>query len=112
MKHGGFNVERSKKITVWIPGNLLREMDCLVSGGSLSRSEIVTEAMRMYIIRRRRHEKRNLLRDGYREMSVLNSTLSEEGLVLDNTQLSSYEESLQELGKLWWSNEERSSMQT
>lgn len=66
-----------------VPSTLLEEIDRLVGGRRGSRSELVLEAMRLYLSEQK-HRLRESLRSGYGEMASINLALAEEGLVADN----------------------------
>lgn len=72
-----------KRIIVTVPSTLLEEIDRLVGGRRGSRSELVLEAMRLYLAERK-YRLRESVKAGYAEMASLNLALAEEALVADN----------------------------
>ena len=72
-----------KRIMISIPNSLLQEVDGLIAGEKLSRSQFVREAMRLYIEERKRKAVRDMMRKGYQEMAIINLALAEEGLTAD-----------------------------
>ena len=85
-----------KKVMISLPDNLLEEVDGFVQKGSGNRSEFVREAMRLYLKEKKRQEIREKLRDGYIEMSEINSKLADEGVYCDARTICFYEDSLAE----------------
>jgi CopG family transcriptional regulator/antitoxin EndoAI len=72
-----------KRIMISIPNSLLQEVDGIIAGEKLSRSQFVREAMRLYIEDRKRKAVRDLMKRGYQEMAVINLSLAEEGLLAE-----------------------------
>lgn len=83
-----------KRIMISLPNSLLEEVDFIVSMEKKNRSEFVREAMKLYIREKRRVEICEKLKDGYKAMSKINSTLAEVGLEEDMRELDSYEAKL------------------
>lgn len=86
-----------KKILISLPDNLLKEVDSIVSVDKTNRSELVREAMRLYIRERRKLEMRDRMKKGYQEMAEINAKLAEMCFDADNEQQQKYEERLGEL---------------
>lgn len=74
----------SKKIIVSVPETLLAEMDLMGVNESKNRSEIVREAIRLYIGERRKKVLREQLRKGYIEMGDINKAIAEESSNIDH----------------------------
>lgn len=85
-----------KKVMISLPHNLLEEVDGFVQKGSGNRSQFIREAMKLYLKEKKRQEIRERLRNGYIEMSELNSKLADEGLKCDARTICYYENSLAE----------------
>lgn len=81
----------TKKIMVSLPNSLLEEVDFIISMEEKNRNEFVKEAMKLYIREKKRIEVSEMLKDGYVEMSQINSTLAEEGFEQDMVELNIYE---------------------
>lgn len=72
-----------RRIMISIPNSLLQEVDGLIAGEKLSRSQFVRDAMRSYLEDRKRKAVRDMMKKGYQEMAVINLSLAEEGLQAD-----------------------------
>ncbi|HZK57879.1 MAG TPA: CopG family transcriptional regulator [Clostridia bacterium] len=86
----------SKRIVVYLPDSLLREVDNIVSVEKTNRSQFVCRAMKLYIRKRSRMELNEQMKNGYREMGEINLALAELGLSLDMSSLESYEAEMAE----------------
>ncbi|MFW5648919.1 MAG: CopG family ribbon-helix-helix protein [Candidatus Alkaliphilus sp. MAG34] len=86
----------SKRIVVYLPDSLLKEVDSIVSVEKTNRSQFVCKAMRLYIRKRSRMELNEQMKNGYREMGEINLALAELGLSLDMSSLESYEAEMAE----------------
>jgi len=71
-------VADSKRIMVSLPTSLLEEVDGLINLEKKNRSELIREAMRFYLVEKRKSHLREQMRVGYLEMGRINLTLSEE----------------------------------
>jgi CopG family transcriptional regulator/antitoxin EndoAI len=87
-------VTDTKRIMIYVPEHLLVEMDTIVREERINRSEFVREAVRMYIIERRKQVLRERLIEGYQLMADLNLLLAEEGT--EDESLEYYERQLAE----------------
>ncbi|MEW5953561.1 MAG: ribbon-helix-helix protein, CopG family [Bacillota bacterium] len=67
-----------KRIMISLPDALLAEVDCIVEAESLNRSELIREAMRLYIRERKRRLLREQMIKGYMEMATINLALAVE----------------------------------
>jgi len=97
LKIGGFILAELRKILISLPDNLLKEVDSIVSLEKINRSELVREAMRLYLRERRKLEMRDKMKKGYKEMSEINILLAEMFFEADNEQQEKYEERLGEM---------------
>ncbi|MGB4312358.1 MAG: CopG family ribbon-helix-helix protein [Natronincolaceae bacterium] len=86
----------SKRIVIYLPDNLLREVDHIVSIEKIDRSQFVCRAMRLYIRKRGRMELNEQMKNGYKEMGEINLALAELGLSLDMSSLETYEAQMAE----------------
>lgn len=69
-----------KRIMISLPNTLLEEVDGMVALENKNRSELIREAMRLYIGDKKRRYLREQMRKGYQEMASINLSLAQEGL--------------------------------
>ena len=81
-----------KKVMVSLPDSLLKEVDGILAKENKNRSEFIREAMKLYLMERRKKEIREHLKRGYIQMAQLNLQLAEEGLAADEADLREYEQ--------------------
>ncbi|MDR0405840.1 MAG: ribbon-helix-helix protein, CopG family [Clostridiales bacterium] len=86
----------SKRILVSLPHALLEEADAFINSKGMSRSELIREAMKEYVSRRKKLETEERLKEGYRLMAELNLQWAELCFDADNHQQFEYEEKLSE----------------
>ena len=91
---------QARRIMISLPESLLAQVDTLVREEGTSRSELIREAMRMYIHEQRKRELRERLRQGYETMGPLNLLLAEDALESDEECLGVYESALGERFRL------------
>ncbi len=77
-------MERTKRIMISLPQNLLREVDGVVELESKTRSEFIREAMKLYLQERKKKQIRESMQEGYMEMARLNLYLANEALDAEN----------------------------
>lgn len=80
-----------RRIVVSLPDSLLAEVDGIVAAENSSRSELVREAMRLYIAERKRRRLREQMKKGYLEMAKINLALAVEQHRLESESMSYYE---------------------
>lgn len=80
-----------KRIMISLPDNLLAEMDGIVARERLNRSELIREAMRLYISERKRRQLREQMKQGYLEMAKINLALAVEQYRLEVEAARQYE---------------------
>ncbi|MEA4882690.1 MAG: ribbon-helix-helix protein, CopG family [Clostridia bacterium] len=80
-----------RKIIVSVPSGLLDEVDLFVRKEGRNRSEVVREAMRMYLKEHARAELREQLRDGYLRMASVNIDAARECAVAEEEAFAGYE---------------------
>lgn len=85
---------QNKRIMISVPNKLLKEVDRVVKEENGDRSQIISEAVKMYILERKRLNLREKLKDGYQIMAAINLKLAEEGT--DEQLLAQYESQLAE----------------
>ncbi len=92
-------MSKHKKILLTLPEDLLSEIDNLIDGVSISRSEFIREGLRFYVQNKKKENIRKLLEKGYKETGELNLQIAEDCLPSDNLQLENYLEMLSECEK-------------
>lgn len=85
-----------KKILITLPDSLLHEVDSIASNDKQSRSELVRNAMRLYVKERKRLDMIEKMKQGYQLMAKINLEYAEFGFEADNQQYQCYEEKLAE----------------
>lgn len=85
-----------RRIVVSLPDSLLRQVDMILSKENKNRSELIQDAMRLYIRERERIRMREQLKNGYLEMAEINLRIAEFGINEDVKDLMFYETSLSE----------------
>lgn len=75
---------QTKRIMISLPDSLLEEMDGLVTAENRNRSELIREAMHLYLQEVKRQQIREKLKQGYLEMAKTNLLLAEEALSAEN----------------------------
>lgn len=76
-------VSDNKRIVVYLPENLLEQVDGLAERGHVNRSEVVREAMQFYLSENRKHDIRELMQQGYEEMARLNLRIASESFLVE-----------------------------
>lgn len=71
-------VADKQRVMIYLSRELLSEVDEICHQERLNRSQIVREAMRMYIMERSKRILREQLKEGYQRMADLNLMLAEE----------------------------------
>ncbi len=80
-----------KRIMVSVPLSLLDEVDLLGQRIGLNRSEVVREAVRMFMAEHARAEMGKKLKDGYFEMASINSQMADECAAAEEEAFVKYE---------------------
>lgn len=86
-----------KKILISVPDYLLKEVDDIVSVDRINRSQFVREAVKLYLLQRKRLEMRDRMKKGYEQMAEINIKIAEIFFDIDNEQQQIYENRLREL---------------
>ena len=66
-----------KKIMVYLPNNLISEVDEMLDNEVKSRSDFIVEAMKLYISQKKVQIRKKMCQ-GYREMALINLSLAQE----------------------------------
>lgn len=61
-----------------LPDHLLQEVDGIVEKENSNRSEFIRQAMRLYLMERKKRGLRESMQRGYMEMSVINLSMASE----------------------------------
>lgn len=73
----------TKRIMISLPQNLLQEVDGVVEIEQLNRSELIREAMKLYLLERKKKTIREKMQKGYLEMANINLNLASESFLLE-----------------------------
>ena len=76
---------------VRLPNSLLEEVDIMVPMEYQNRSDLVIEAMKLFIKEKKKIDVIERLKEGYKEMSQINLNFAEMGLEQDILDLTIYE---------------------
>lgn len=68
----------TKRIMISVPQNLLQEVDGLVKKENSNRSELIRQAMKMYLRERKKRYIRETMKQGYMEMANINLNMASE----------------------------------
>ncbi|SMB89603.1 transcriptional regulator, CopG family [Desulfonispora thiosulfatigenes DSM 11270] len=69
-----------KRIMISLPNSLLEEVDGMVILEKRNRSELIRDAMKLYIGEKKKRYLREQMCKGYQEMASINLSLAQEGL--------------------------------
>lgn len=61
-----------------LPDNLLQEVDGIVEKENSNRSEFIRQAMKLYLLERKKRSLRESMQKGYMEMAKINLTIADE----------------------------------
>jgi CopG family transcriptional regulator/antitoxin EndoAI len=84
----------TQRVTLSLANNLLEQVDVMIPMEFNSRSDCVTEAIKVFINEKKKSEMVEKLIQGYKEMSQINLDLAEMGLEMDVLDLAVYEANL------------------
>lgn len=73
----------SKRIAVYLPMQLVAQVDDLAHQACTNRSEVIREAMRQYLTEQRKCALRNSMQQGYVEMAGINLRIASEAFLLE-----------------------------
>lgn len=85
-----------KKVLITVPDALLSEVDSLADSENRNRSELVREAMRMYLRVRKQQQQEEQMKKGYQEMADINLGIAQVCCDAEEEAFSAYEEKLAE----------------
>ena len=75
---------QTRRIMISVPSTLLQEIDGIVEREKMNRSHLIREAMSLYIRELKKRQIREMLQNGYVEMSKINLTLANEAVAAEN----------------------------
>lgn len=84
-------MSRVKRIMIGLPDSLLAEVDRIAAAEQISRSDIIREAMKLYIEERRRRLFIEQMKKGYLEMANINLALAIEHYRLESEVIQKFE---------------------
>jgi CopG family transcriptional regulator/antitoxin EndoAI len=79
-----------------LPESLLDEVDGIASSEKLNRSEFIREAMKLYILEKKRRLIREQMKKGYQEMAALNVAIAMENYDIESEVQDYYDKKLAE----------------
>ncbi len=85
-----------KKVLITVPDSLLEAVDSAAKVANINRSELVREAMKLYLSERKKRSRKEELKNGYQEMAELNLSLAEMYFSAEEEAFSALEEKLAE----------------
>ena len=72
------NVQNTKRIMISLPDQLLKEVDVIVEKENSNRSEFIRQAMKLYLLERKKRHLRESMQRGYMEMAKINLNIAAE----------------------------------
>ncbi|CAG7647719.1 hypothetical protein PAESOLCIP111_05438 [Paenibacillus solanacearum] len=72
------NAHNTKRIMISLPDYLLQEVDHLVEKENSNRSEFIRQAMKLYLLERKKRHLRESMQRGYMEMAKINLHMASE----------------------------------
>ncbi|MFC4766845.1 CopG family ribbon-helix-helix protein [Effusibacillus consociatus] len=76
-------LSKTKRIMISIPNHLLQEVDGIVEQENSNRSELIRQAMRMYLNERKKRHIRETMQRGYMEMAKINLNIASEAFLAE-----------------------------
>jgi CopG family transcriptional regulator / antitoxin EndoAI len=68
----------TKRIMISLPDQLLQEVDGIVEQENSNRSELIRQAMKLYLMERKKRQLRESMQRGYMEMAKINLHIASE----------------------------------
>ena len=72
------NAHNTKRIMISLPDYLLQEVDGIVQQEKSNRSEFIRQAMKVYLMERKKRHIREMMQRGYMEMAKINLNMASE----------------------------------
>lgn len=76
-------LHNTKRIMISLPDHLLEEVDGIVELENSNRSELIRQAMRLYLAERKKQYLREMMQHGYVEMAKINLTMCIEAFLAE-----------------------------
>jgi CopG family transcriptional regulator / antitoxin EndoAI len=77
------NLHSTKRIMISLPDHLLQEVDGIVRKENSNRSEFIRQAMKLYLIERKKRSIRESMQRGYLEMAKINLSMASEAFLAE-----------------------------
>ncbi len=77
------NAHNTKRIMISLPDNLLQEVDLLAEKENSNRSELIRQAMKLYLVERKKRHLRESMQRGYMEMAKINLHMASEAFLAE-----------------------------
>lgn len=72
------SAHNTKRIMISMPDNLLQEMDGVAAKENSNRSELIRQAMKLFLLERKKRQLRDMMQRGYMEMAKINLNMASE----------------------------------
>ncbi len=72
------NAHNTRRIMISLPDYLLQEVDGIVQQEKSNRSEFIRQAMKVYLMERKKRHIREMMQRGYMEMAKINLNMASE----------------------------------
>lgn len=77
------NLHNTKRIMISLPDQLLQEVDGIVEKENSNRSEFIRQAMKLYLMERKKRYLRDSMQRGYMEMAKINLHMASEAFLAE-----------------------------
>jgi CopG family transcriptional regulator/antitoxin EndoAI len=77
------NAQNTKRIMISLPDYLLQEVDGIVEKENSNRSEFIRQAMKLYLMERKKRSLRESMQRGYMEMAKINLHMASEAFMAE-----------------------------
>lgn len=77
------NLHNTKRIMISLPDQLLKEVDGIVQKEKSNRSEFIRQAMKLYLMERKKRVLRESMQRGYMEMAKINLHMASEAFLAE-----------------------------
>lgn len=72
------NAHNTKRIMISLPDQLLQEVDGIAAKENSNRSELIRQAMKLFLLERKKRQLRESMQRGYMEMARINLHMASE----------------------------------
>ncbi|GAB2670048.1 antitoxin EndoAI [Paenibacillus thermoaerophilus] len=77
------NAQNTKRIMISLPDQLLQEVDGIAAKENSNRSELIRQAMKLFLMERRKRQLRDSMQRGYMEMARINLHMASEAFLAE-----------------------------